>query len=81
MFSYAVALKPVVLAGGIENLDETKKALFKALLEMTSHFFKATPEIDDVEIRDDFTLVLKSSVDVWDIISGRLGESAIVSRL
>jgi len=81
MYKYAVALKPVVVAGGVEGLDESKRLMFDSLLNVLAQFFKSTPEIDDVEIREDFTMVIHANKDVWDTISGKLGKSAIVSKL
>lgn len=81
MYKYAIGLKPVIVAGGIEGLEDDKKAMFGALIGMLSKFFESTPEIDKVEVTEDYTMILNANKDVWDVIHGKLGQNAVVSRL
>jgi len=80
MYKYALALKPVVIAGGIEGLDEQRKEVFKALLEFMSTMIKQAEEVEEVEITKDFTLVVTATQDVEETLK-KIGANAIITQL
>lgn len=80
MFKYALAIKPVVLAGGIGGLDEQRKEIFRAVLDFMSTMIKQANEVESVEITKDFTLVVTAKEDVEETLR-KIGENAIITRL
>ena len=80
MFKYALAIKPVVVAGGIDGLDEQRKEIFRAVLTFMSTMIKQAKEVESVEITEDFNLVVTAKEDVEEILR-KIGENAVITRL
>ena len=80
MFKYALAIKPVVVAGGIDGLDEQRKEIFRAVLTFMSTMIKQAKEVESVEITEDFNLVVTAKDDVEEILR-KIGENAVITRL
>lgn len=81
MFVYALALRPVVAAGGLEALDESKKMMFQGILHFMSKMIQASDEVDSVDVLEDSSLLIKANKDVYDILKKKLGENAIITRI
>jgi hypothetical protein len=80
MFVYAIALKPVILAGGVEGLDENKKKVFEGMLYFMARLIECAQEVEEVKINEDYTIVVKSESDVHASLK-RLGENAVITQL
>jgi hypothetical protein len=80
MYNYAIALRPVVAAGGIDALDENKKSMFEGTLVFVSKFLETAQEIDKVTITEDYNLIIKANKEVYPLLKG-ISENIIVTQL
>lgn len=80
MHKYALAIKPVVLAGGIDGLDEQRKEIFRAVLDFMSTMIKQAQEVETVEVTEDFTIVVTAKEDVEETLR-KIGDNAIITKL
>lgn len=81
MFKYVISLTPVVMAGGPSNLDEGKKAIFFGVIQLLANLFKAAPEIVESTVRDDYSLLIVSKEDVYDILKAKIGDNCVLARV
>ena len=80
MFKYAIALKPVVLAGGIDGLTEDKRKAFEGMVFFMAKLIECAQEVESVEIRPDFSLIVSAKEEVEQLLK-KIGDNAIVRRL
>lgn len=79
-FKYVIALKAVVLAGGIDGLDDTRKSIFQGTLQFIAHLIKASNEVSAADITDDFSIIVTADSEVEETLK-KIGDSVIVKRL
>ena len=80
MYEYAMALQPIVIAGGIDGLDAQRKEVFKGLLEFMATMIRQAKEVESVIINEDFTLIVTAKEDIEATLK-KIGSNAIISRL
>lgn len=80
MHKYVIALKPVVLAGGIDALDPTRKMIFQGTLQFIAHLIRAAKEVESAEITDEFSIVVSAESEIEDTLK-RIGDTVIVKKL
>jgi len=80
MHKYAIALKPVVAAGGIEGLDQSRKLIFQSALALIARLIETAQEVENVETTEDFNLIVSAKEDIGVSLQ-KLAGNAIITKI
>lgn len=79
-FKYAISLRPIVAAGGIQGLDEGRRSIFHGLLTFVSSLIKSAEEVSSAEITDDYTIIVIAKSEIEESLR-KIGQNTIITRL
>jgi len=80
MHKYAISLRPVVAAGGIDALDESRRLIFQGAVLFMSKLIQSADEVSSSVVTDDYTIVVEATQDVSEVFK-KLGDKVIVTKL
>lgn len=81
MYSYRLQLKILKNVDQLSQLDPGKQALFSAILNLVTTLLAASEEVVSSSTQPDFSILVKSNADVYEVLSTKLGNNVDVEVL
>lgn len=81
MYAYRLQLKILKNVEQLSQLEPGKQALFNAILNLVTTLLAASEEVVSSNTQPDFSILVKSNTDIYELLSTKLGNNVDVEVL